>query len=160
MSIVVLVAEDDTVTSMALKYALSAADFTVVEFSDVESATHFLNDQMPDLAVLAPTLGLESSSPIAFRLKQNNVPLVWVSDGRDALPKPYRKGHLVSKPFTAATLLGSLMAAYLASHRGYADFEHVELAGRVGSRCPNCESATLPSRGVQDPVGSSPDARR
>ncbi len=145
MSIVVLVAEDDTVTSMALKYALSAADFTVVEFSDVESATHFLNDQMPDLAVLAPTLGLESSSLIAFKLKQNNVPLVWVSDSRDVLPKPYRKGHLVSKPFTAATLLGSLMAAYLASHRGYSDFEHVELSGRVGSRCPNCESATVPS---------------
>jgi DNA-binding response OmpR family regulator len=143
MSIVVLVAEDDTVTLMALKYALSAADFTVVDFSDVESAIHFLNNQMPDFAVLAPTLGLESSSLIAFKLKQNNVPLVWVSDSRDALPKPYRKGHLVSKPFTAATLLGSLMAAYLTSHRGYADFEHVKMPGHDRPKCPNCESATL-----------------
>jgi DNA-binding response OmpR family regulator len=143
MSIVVLVAEDDTVTLMALKYALTAAEFTVVDFSDVEGATHFLNGQMPDLAVLAPTLGLKTSSSIAFKLKQNNVPFVWVSDSCDELPKPYRKGHLVSKPFTAATLLGSLMAAYLASHRGYTDFEHVELSGRERSKCPNCASATL-----------------
>jgi hypothetical protein len=65
---------------------------------------------------LSSTLGLETSSSIAFKLKQNNVPVVWESDSRDELSKPYRKGHLVSKPSTAATLLGSLMAAYLASH--------------------------------------------
>jgi hypothetical protein len=83
----------------------------------VEEDQTFLDGRMPDLAVLAPTLRLEASSLIAFKLKQNNVPFVWVADGRGELPKPYRKGHLVSKPFTAATLLGSLMVAYLASHR-------------------------------------------
>jgi hypothetical protein len=45
-----------------------------------------------EAAVLAPTLGLETSSLIAFKLKQNNVPFVWLSDSRDALPNPYRKG--------------------------------------------------------------------
>ena len=139
MTALVMVVEDDTVSLMAVKYVLQDTEFRTADFTTLAAALEFVTLQIPDLAILAPALDGESTGRVAYTLRKNGVPFVWLSENRESLPKPYRKDHLVTKPFIAATLLGSLTAAYLASHRGYHDLRHEGSPALTSPKCPQCE---------------------
>jgi len=105
----VLIVEDDAFIALDIECVLESAGFEVAgTMSQVDEALKFLEDDVPDLALLDYNLGDENSVPVAKRLGELNVPFMFVSgQTRDVVLKELEDEHLVlSKPFRPAQLVG------------------------------------------------------
>lgn len=109
----VLVVEDEPLIGLDIAEALREAGYDVVgPFRAVAPAVHSLSCERVAVAVIDLNLGADTARPIVVALASRGIPFIWATGyGRDALPCEYRDRPLISKPFDAAALLGSLAAA-------------------------------------------------
>ena len=111
----VLVLEDEALLAIELSYLLTEEGFQVEgPASNVAVALDLIGKHSIDLAVLDVNLRGTSSSAVADRLADLEIPFVFLSGHtREYLPERHRGRPLVEKPFAEAQLLtaiGTLIA--------------------------------------------------
>ena len=103
----VLLVEDNMIIALDAEDEILSLGASRVEMvSDVVGALDFLDAERPSLAVLDVNLGLETSLPVADRLREMGVPFLFATGyGEKAdLPAAYLETPIVKKPYAAADL--------------------------------------------------------
>jgi DNA-binding response OmpR family regulator len=98
---IVLLLEDQPLIAMDTEATLRRAGFaTIVHVVSVDAALAWLATARPDLAVMEITLQQESCGPVAQRLAEQNVPLLFYTGANRKLiaTQDYPQGVWISKP--------------------------------------------------------------
>jgi DNA-binding response OmpR family regulator len=106
----ILVVEDETLIALDLADQLKNAGYDVIgPATTVVKAQKLIRDVGCDAALLDVNLGNETAVPIAFTLREANVPFIFISgNSRDQLPHELRAAPWLSKPVLAVHLLSAL----------------------------------------------------
>ena len=95
----ILVVEDDYITAEDMKAELESAGAEVLG-PDFEGALDLLASvQSPDVAILDMNLGGEMVFPLADRLRERGIPIVFATGYEcSAIPEPYSNHPCLEKP--------------------------------------------------------------
>jgi two-component SAPR family response regulator len=114
----VLLVEDESLVSFLLEDMLAELGAAVVRHaSRLEAGFTLANEKVPQLAVLDVNLAGEAIFPLAEKLVQDRVPIVFISGyGRDGLSDDWSRHEVLQKPLTLQQLDTSVRRA-LANRR-------------------------------------------
>jgi two-component SAPR family response regulator len=109
----VLVVEDETLIFYLIEQILvELGCASVWRATDVETALSLLKERRPDVAILDVNLMGKLSYPVAVRLNDQGIPLVFVTGfGRVGMPEFWRDRPFIEKPFTIEGLVTALDSA-------------------------------------------------
>jgi PAS domain S-box-containing protein len=102
-----LVVEDEPLVALDLTAGLEAAGaHFVAQVGTPEDALRLIATQTFDAVVLDGNLHGHSVEGIAVALTERNIPFIFVTGyGRESLPRAFRSGPIVAKPFTQEQLV-------------------------------------------------------
>jgi CheY-like chemotaxis protein len=103
----ILIVEDDFVAAEDMRHAVESADGGVLGPAlSAEHALWWIERHQPDCGILDVGIGPLTTTPVAQRLNELNVPFV-VATGisRELLPPHLRAAHYLAKPFARAELV-------------------------------------------------------
>jgi CheY-like chemotaxis protein len=106
-----LVVEDNIIIALDAEEMLQELGAERVETAaSVREALRLIQESTPNFALLDLNLGSESSLPVAERLRELNVPVIFATGYGDNhnLPPSLRGIPVIDKPFTLATLRAAL----------------------------------------------------
>ena len=145
----ILIVENDVLAAEDMRHAVESADGGVLGPAlFAEHAFWWIERHQPDCGILDAGMGPLTTTPVAQRLNELNVPFV-VATGisRELLPPPLRAAHYLAKPFARAELIenvaisiGGLAVAPL-SPRGLPTSQDLR-ARRVALKIPRTVMAT------------------
>ena len=103
----VLVVEDEPLVAIDVVDILEQAEAVPIgPASNAEAALTMIENENLDAALLDANLGGKPVDEIAAALTRRNIPFAFVTGyGRANLPQAFRSAALVSKPFSAASIL-------------------------------------------------------
>ena len=106
----VLVVEDESLVYFLIEDMLiELGCATVWRAADIATALSLLQDRRPELAILDVNIGGEASYPVATRLDDLGIPLVFSTGfGRSGLPPAWQGRPVLEKPFNMAGLVAAL----------------------------------------------------
>jgi len=109
----VLLVEDESLVSFLLEDMLSELGAaTIRHASRLEAGFTLAREKVPQLAVLDVNLAGEAIFPLAEKLAQDRVPLVFISGyGRDGLSDDWARHEVLQKPLTLQQLDTSVRRA-------------------------------------------------
>lgn len=104
-----LIVEDEMMIALMMQDMLEEIDYEVIgPASRVEAALALVDDKL-DVALLDVNLAGELVYPVADRLRQDGVPIVFLTGyGNAGIDPRYRDCPVLSKPFDVASLEGVL----------------------------------------------------
>ena len=108
----ILVIEDEPLVSMDMELSLSAAGCEVIgPAGTIEDAKLLVEDANYDAALVDANLSGHPIDELAALLTQKNCPFAFVTGyGREALPRGFREGVMLGKPFSQDQLLAIVEA--------------------------------------------------
>jgi CheY-like chemotaxis protein len=111
-NLAVLVVEDESLVWLALEDVLLELGCRPARAVDVPSALSIVGSQRPDLAILDVNICGETSYPVAERLVQLGVPIIFLTGSdRSAMPERWRVWPFVAKPFSQEMVQDALAEA-------------------------------------------------
>lgn len=114
MSGTVLILEDEPILGFALEDMLTElGEWEVVLFTRLEDAAHFLDEGLPDLAILDVNIHGRVSYGVADRLRAAGVPYLFATGYGDLThPKAHRGAPTVTKPYSSRHIDDAMQAAF------------------------------------------------
>ncbi|GLQ21158.1 response regulator [Algimonas porphyrae] len=109
----VIIVEDDALIALDIEDILLGAGLDVIGcFHTVSAAMDQIDRDVPDLALLDYNLGSETSIPIAERLKELNVPFLFISGQtqRVVLSDMKTTHKVIGKPFQPKRLVSEVIS--------------------------------------------------
>jgi len=109
----VLVVEDEAPIALQLEDMLMDSDCEVVgPASRVAQALKLLDDETVDAAVLDLNIAGDLVYPVADALEKRGLPYIFATGyGASGLTEPYRRQHVLQKPFSRRELLQAMQEA-------------------------------------------------
>jgi DNA-binding response OmpR family regulator len=102
----VLVAEDEAIVAMFIEAELGDAGYEVIgAFSTCAEASHWLDSDTPDIALLDHGLKDGPCTDVALELRRRGIPIIALTGSdRGEQPEVFREAPYLGKPIDAALL--------------------------------------------------------
>ncbi len=107
----VMIVEDEALIAMFLANLLQDAGYEIVgPFSKVETGVKAAGTEaMIEAALLDVNLGRSTVFPVADRLAERNIPIVFMTGyGLQGLPEHYKAWQVITKPYTPSMVTEAL----------------------------------------------------
>ncbi|MEX0760751.1 MAG: response regulator [Tistlia sp.] len=116
----VLIVEDETVVALMIEDMLDDLGYQLAgSLASLEKALEAAQDTDADVALLDVNIGGKEIFPVAERLRQRGIPLIFATGyGNAGLPAAWRDVTVLAKPFVLEDLSRALGRALAGAARG------------------------------------------